>query len=95
VFEKDQDVKAGAQGCVEVEEVDRDDGVGLAGQELSPGGAGAPGCGVDAGGVEDLPDGGGVDAVAESGEFAVDSSVAPSGVSAGQSQDELLDRRSR
>jgi hypothetical protein len=78
-----------------VEEVDRDDGAGLVGEELSPGWAGAAGCWVDASGVQDLPDGGGGDPVSEASQFAVDSAVAPPGVFAGQLQDELLDRRSR
>ena len=92
VFEERQCVEPVAQGGVDVEEIDRDDGVGLGGQELSPGRAGAVGCRVDAGGMEDLPDGRGTDTVAESGEFAVDSPVALSGVLAGQAQDELFDR---
>ena len=47
-------------------------------------GAGSAGCGVDAVGVQDVPDGGGADAVAEAGQFAVDSAVTPVGVLAGQ-----------
>jgi hypothetical protein len=61
----DDDFSSGAG--VEVEEVDRDDRPGLVGEELSPGGAGSAGCGVDACGVQDLPDGGGADLVAEAG----------------------------
>jgi len=34
--------------------------------------------------VQDLPDGGGADLVAESGEFAVDAPVAPGGVLGGE-----------
>jgi hypothetical protein len=67
-----------------VEEIDGDDGVSLGGQELSPGWAAAAGCRVDAGVVEDFPDRGSPDGVAEPGQFAVDSAVAPSGVLAGQ-----------
>jgi hypothetical protein len=67
VFEEHQAVETGAQGGVDVEEIDRDDGVGLAGQELPPGGTAPAGCWVDAGGVQYLPHGGGADAVAEPG----------------------------
>jgi hypothetical protein len=92
MFEEHQDIKAVAQGGVDVEEINGDEGVGLEGQELSPGWAAAAGCWVDAGPLEDVPDGGGADAVAEPGQFAVDSPVAPSRVFLGQLQDELLDR---
>ena len=48
--------------------------------------------GVDAGGVEDRPDGGGGDAVVESDELAVDASVAPGGVLAGHLEYQRADR---
>jgi len=76
-----------------VDEIDSDDPLGLVEQELSPGGAGSARCWVDAGGVQDVPDGGGADAVAEPGQFAVDSSVAPPWILLGQLPDEVLDRR--
>jgi hypothetical protein len=67
VLEERQDVEPVAQGGVDVEEIDRDDGVGLAGQELPPGRTASAGCGIDAGGVQNLLDGGGADAVPEPG----------------------------
>src|SRR3954470_7428805 len=69
---------------VEVEQVAREDRVGLGPQELGPGWSGPSGRGVDAGVVQDCPDGGGADLVAEAGEFAVDAAVAPGGVLGGQ-----------
>jgi hypothetical protein len=65
VFEEGRGVEAGAQRGVDGEEIGGDDPVGLGGQELSPGRAGSARCWVDAGGVRDVPDGGGADAVAE------------------------------
>ena len=38
--------------------------------------------------LQDLPDGGGADLVAEAGEFAVDASVSPGGVLGGQADGE-------
>ena len=38
--------------------------------------------------VQDFPDGGGADLVAEAGEFAVDASVSPGGVLGGQAEDQ-------
>ena len=38
--------------------------------------------------MQDLPDGGGADLVAEAGEFAVDASVSPGGVLGGQAHDQ-------
>jgi hypothetical protein len=58
--------------------------VGLGCEELRPGGAGALWCGVDSGGVEDLPHGGGADPVAKTGELAVDSAVSPGRIFGGQ-----------
>ena len=57
---------------VEVEQVAGEYRVRLGPQELGPGGSGSARRGVDAGGVQDGPDGGGADLVAEAGEFAVD-----------------------
>ncbi|WP_432164606.1 hypothetical protein [Streptomyces sp. bgisy031] len=65
--------------------------VGLGGQELVPGRAGALRGGVDASCVEDLPDCGRGDRVAEAGEFVLYPAVAPAAVLLGQAQDELLD----
>jgi hypothetical protein len=74
-----------------VRKVAGDDAVCLRGKEFSSGWAGAARCGVDAVGVQDVPDGGCGDGVAESGEFAVDSAVSPSAVLFREPQDELAD----
>jgi hypothetical protein len=57
---------------VEVEQIAREDRVRLGLEELGPGWSGSPRRGIDAGGVQDGPDGGGADPVAQAGEFAVD-----------------------
>jgi hypothetical protein len=80
VFEEGEGVEAFAECGVDVEEVGFDDAAGLVGQKLFPGGAASAWGRVDAFGVEDLSYGRGGDVVSESGEFALDSSVAPSGV---------------
>jgi hypothetical protein len=72
---------------VEVEQVAGEHPVGLSSEELGPGGSGSAGRRVDASVVQDLPDGGGADLVAEAGEFAVDASVAPGGVLSCQPDD--------
>ena len=46
-------------------------------------------CGVDAGGFEDLPDGGGRDVVAEAREFAMDAAAAPGWVPIGKARNNL------
>ena len=73
---------------VEVEQVAGEDGVRLGLQELGPGWSGSPRRRVDSGGVQDGPDGGGADLVAEAGEFAVDASISPGGVLGGQADDQ-------
>jgi hypothetical protein len=50
------------------------------------------GCGTDAGRVQDVPDGGCGDGVAEPREFAVNPAVSPSAVLGGKSHDELANR---
>ncbi|WP_147256491.1 hypothetical protein [Pseudonocardia hierapolitana] len=62
---------------VDVGEVDREDRLGLRGEELSPGRSGPSRCGVDAIGLEDLSHCRRGDRVAEPDELAVDASVAP------------------
>ncbi|WP_179118173.1 hypothetical protein [Saccharothrix sp. ALI-22-I] len=77
VFEEHQCVQAPAEHGIEVEEVRRDDALGLGGEELPPGRTGAAGCRVDARGMQDLPDRRGGAPVAEPGRLALASSVAP------------------
>src|ERR1035441_509371 len=71
----------------------RDDRLGLGGQELLPARGFALWCGVDAGFLEDLPDGGGRDLVPEARELAADPPVAPGRVVAGHLEREAADRR--
>jgi hypothetical protein len=83
---------------VEVEQVAGEDGVRLGPQQLGPRWSGSPRRGVDAGVVQDGPDGGGADLVAEPGELAMDPSISPGGVLGGQTNDQRAnaggDRRS-
>ena len=65
--------------------------MGLRAEELRPGRSGPPRRGIDPGRVEDLPDGGGADLVAESGELAVDAAISPGRVLGGQAQDQRAD----
>lgn len=76
-LDEEQDVKAAQGDGVDAEEVRGDHGMGLALNELAPGWSGAVGCGLASVVAEDLPDGGGSDAVSEAAEFAVDASVSP------------------
>ena len=62
--------------------------VGLRSQELRPGRSGPAWRWVDPGGVQDLPDRGGADLVAEAGEFAVDAAVSPCRILGGQAEDQ-------
>ncbi|WP_158847904.1 hypothetical protein [Saccharothrix deserti] len=78
---------------VDVEEVRRDDALGLGGGELAPGRAAAAWGRVDACRAQDLPDRRGGDPVAESGRLAVDASVSPPRVLLGEPQHERPDRR--
>ncbi|WP_246107765.1 hypothetical protein [Saccharothrix saharensis] len=94
MLEERQRVEAFAEHSVEVEEVGRDDALGLGGEQFSPGRAGAAWRRVDAGVVQDLPDRRMGDPVAESSQFALDSAVAPPWVLPGEPQHERLDRRS-
>jgi hypothetical protein len=90
VFDEDQGVQALERDGVQVQEVGGEDAVGLGGEELSPGRAGALRGGVDAGGVQNLPDRGWRDRVAEAGEFALYPAVASAAVLLGRAQDELF-----
>ena len=55
VLDHEEDVEAAQEDGVDVGEVDREDRVGLRGQELSPGRAGSSGRGIEPGVLEDLP----------------------------------------
>jgi hypothetical protein len=77
VLDNHQDVEAAQEDGVDVGEVDGEDRVSLGCEELSPGWAGASRGGIEAGMLEDRPDGGGGDLVAEADQLAVDAAVAP------------------
>jgi len=65
VLDHDQRADAPQQHGVHADEVDRDDAASRGGQELLPGRARTAGRGIDPGIMQDLPDGGGGDPVAE------------------------------
>jgi len=69
VFEERQCVEAFAEHGVEVEEVGRDDALGLGGEEFSPGRTAPAWCRVDVRVVQDPPDGRVGDAMVEAGQF--------------------------
>jgi hypothetical protein len=81
VLDHDQCVDAAQQHRVHVDEVDGDDAEGLGGQELLSGRAGAAGRGIDPGIMQDLPDGGGRDPVAEPDQLALHPPVPHAGFS--------------
>ena len=88
VLGDEQHVEPVQQHRVDAEEVGGEDAVCLGGEDLSPGGAAAARCGVDAGSLQDRAHGAGRKLVAEPGEFAVDPPVAPGWVLRGQAQDQ-------
>jgi hypothetical protein len=65
VLDDEQHVETAEKDSVDVEEVDRGNGLGLGGQELLPAGGCALRRGVDSGGLEDVPEGRGRDLVPE------------------------------
>ena len=91
VFDHDEDVEAAEEHGVDVGEVDREDGVGLRSEELSPGRSGPSRGGIEAGFLEDRPDGGRGDRMAEADQFALDSSVPPPWVLPGHPQHQRPD----
>ena len=92
VLDHDEDVEAAQEDGVDVGEIDREDRVGLRGQELSPGRTGPPGRGIESGVFQDLPDGRRGHAMAEADQFTLDAPVAPSGILAGHPQHQGPDR---
>jgi hypothetical protein len=60
-------------------------------RELFPGRSGAAGRWFDSGVVQDLPDGGGGDRVAEPDEFALHAAVSPGGIIGSDADHELAD----
>jgi hypothetical protein len=92
VFDHSEDVQACPGQGHGLKEVGGEDRVGLAAEEVGPGGRGPVGRGIDAGLTQDLPDGGWGDRDAEDEQFAVNASVAPAAVLSGQAQYEGADR---
>ncbi len=95
VFDDDQGVESPEQHRVHVDEIGGDDAAGLRGEELLPGRAGAAGRRADPGVVQDLPDRGGSDRVAEPDQFALHPPVPPGGIVCGDADHELADRGCR
>jgi hypothetical protein len=85
-----QDIGLGAAGQAGRDEVARQDRLGPGAQESRPPRPALPG-GVDAAGREDLPPGRRCDVAAQASQLAVDPSVPPVGVIAGQPADQGLD----
>jgi hypothetical protein len=75
-----------------LEEITRQQRIGLPAQERSPRGGAAGGRRVDPGVLQDLPDGGGRDLHPEHQQFPVQSTISPGRVPAGQAHDEQTDR---
>ena len=92
VLDHDEDVEAAQEDRVDVGEVDREDRVGLRGQELSPGRPGPSGSGIDARGLQDRPHGRCGYRMAEADQLALNPSVAPAGILAGHPQHQGPDR---
>ncbi len=92
-FDDDQNVEAAQEDRVDVSVVAGQYRLGLGGAELAPCGAIPPRGWVDAGGIEDVPDGRRADLEAQSGQFAVDSPVSLARVLLGQAQCQSLGRR--
>ena len=81
VFDQNQCVEPFEQDGVDVDEVDRDDVLGLGAQEGAPGRSRAPRRRTETRVVQDLPDGGRGDVVAAPVQLALDTAVAQSGLS--------------
>ena len=82
VLDDDQGAEAPQQHGVHVDEIDREDAVGVRGEELLPGRACAAGRGVDPRSIQDLPHRGSCDPVAELDEFTLHAPVPHVGLSA-------------
>ena len=95
MLDHDQRVDEPQQHRVHVDEVDGDDAAGLRGEELLPGRAGTARRGIDPGIMQDLPDRGGRDRVAEPDQLSLHPPVPPRGVLRRDADHELLDRGRR
>jgi len=95
VLDDDQRVETTEQHRVHVDEVDGEDAAGLGCQELLPGQAAAAGRGIDPGVVQDLPDRGGRDRVAEPDQLALYPPVTPRGIIGRDADHQLADSSCR
>lgn len=77
------------------QEVTRQQGVGLGAPEVRPRARSTPGCRIDPGFLEDLPDGGGCHPDAQNEEFAVDTAGIPSWSSRGRAAAPAAGRSAR
>ena len=93
VLDHDEDVEAAQEDGVDVGEVDREDRVGLRGQELSPGRAGPSGRGIESRRPSRSSRRSRRRRMAEADQLALDASVAPAGILAGHPQHQGPDRR--
>jgi hypothetical protein len=91
VLDNEEGVQPAQDDGVQMKQIAGHDPMRLCAQELGPRGSGSSRRWVDAGVVEDVPDRGGAELVAEAGEFAVDPSVSPGGVVGGQTNCECAD----
>jgi hypothetical protein len=71
VLDHHEHIEGAQEDGIDVGEVDREDRLGLRRQKLSPGRAGPSRGGIEAGALEDRPDRGGGDPVAEAEELAL------------------------
>ena len=71
VLDHDENVEAAQEHGVHVGEVDRENAVGLGGQELAPGWPGSSGRWIEPRVLEDRPDGRGGDGVAEANQLSL------------------------
>ncbi len=90
-LDEEQHMETAQRDGIDAEEVGRDQGVGLAGDELAPRRSGAIGGGLTSGVAEDLPDSGSGDAVPETAHLSMDTSIAPVRVLGVEAQDEAAE----
>jgi len=83
VLDHHEDVEAAQEDGVDVGEVDREDRLGLRGQELPPGRPGPAGCWSEPRALQDLPDGRGGHGMAEADQLTLDAPIAPAGILSG------------
>jgi len=91
VFDDEERVQPVQRDRVEMEQIARDDRLGLRLEELRPGRPATPRRRVDARRVKDLPHGRGADLVAESDELTVHAPIPPGGIFGGQAHGQGAD----